>query len=160
MDVGGMFHNFRAHVKDQANLGVRWIETRNDGGLEFHEFLRFNVDHFGGKCLPYNACQDQARILEEYMGDRHDPRNCWQWNRVLLNLPCSLTYDPSLPRVMLLQKDDKLATRKCTYVDDIHPVGCDVPDSEKVGDSRDGQTKLACKQLKSRMNTWGNQADD
>ncbi|KAL7527269.1 hypothetical protein ACHAXR_004033, partial [Thalassiosira sp. AJA248-18] len=53
VDVGGMFHNFRAHAKEQANLGVRWIETRNDGGPERHEFLRFNVLHFGGKCSPY-----------------------------------------------------------------------------------------------------------
>ena len=39
VDVGGMFHNFRAHAKEQANLGVQWIETRNDGEPERHGFL-------------------------------------------------------------------------------------------------------------------------
>ena len=160
VDVGGMFHNFRAHAKEQANLGVRWIETRNDGEPERHEFLRFNVLHFGGKCSPYLASQSQGRILEECMGDRHDVTNRWQWHRVQLNMPCSRDYDPSLPRVMLLRTDGELATRHTTYVDDIHPVGRDAPDPDDVGDGRGEQTKLACKQLKSRMNSRGNQASD
>ena len=160
VDVGGMFHNFRAHAKEQANLGVRWMETRNDGAPERHEFLRFNVLHFGGKCSPYLASQAQGRILEGCMGNRHDLANRWQWDRVHLNLPCSHAYDPSLPRVLLLRKDGELATRLTRYVDDIHPVGRDAPDPHGVGDGRDEQTKLACKQLKSRMNSRGNQADD
>jgi len=152
VDVGGMFHNFQAHESERENLGVRWIETNHDGSLEKHEFYRFTVLHFGGRDSPYLACQGQNRVLEKCMGNRRDPKNRWQWEKVVLNLPCSQTYDPSIPRVMLLRKDGKLATRQATFVDDIHPTGRD--------QGNDDHTKLACKQLKSRMNSRGNQADD
>ena len=152
VDVGGMFHNFLAHQNERENLGVRWIETQNDGSMERHEFLRFTVLTFGGKSSPYLACQAQARILEACMGNRRDPSNCWQWDRVHLNLPCADDYDASLPRVLLLRKDGKMATRQATFVDDIHPSGRDEGDDE--------HTKMACKQLKSRMNSRGNRAED
>ena len=118
-----MFHNFRAHYKERENLGIRWIETQNDGSFERHEYWRFNVLHFGGRSSPYLACQAQSRILEACMGDRNDPSNTWQWYRVHLNLPCSEGYDPSVGRVLKLRKDGKLATRQATFVDDIHPTG-------------------------------------
>ncbi|KAL7466321.1 hypothetical protein ACHAXS_006626, partial [Conticribra weissflogii] len=51
--------------------------------------------------------------------------------------------------VLVLRKDGELATRKATFVDDIHVVG------------RGGESTLrACKRLKSKMNSVGNQADD
>ena len=152
VDVGGIFHNICAHKKEQENLGVQWIETHNDGSFERHEFLRFVVLHFGGRSSPYLACQAESRILEACMGDRHDPSNAWQWDRVHLNLPCSMHYDSSLPRVMLIRKDGKLATRQATFVDDIHPTGRD--------EGGDKHTKRACSQLKSRMNSRGNRAED
>ena len=152
VDVGGMFHNFRAHYEERENLGVRWIETQNDGSLERHEFLRFNVLHFGGRSSPWIACQAQSRLLEACMGDRHNPSNAWQWDRVHLNLPSSEGYDPSLGRVLKLRQDGKLATRQATFMDDIHPTGRD-----KDGDDH---TKRACAQLKSRMNSRGNRAED
>ena len=77
-DVGGMFHNICAHKKEQENLGVGWIETNNDSFFERHEFLRFVVLYFGGRSLPYLACQAESRILEACMGDCNDPSNTWQ----------------------------------------------------------------------------------
>lgn len=155
VDVGQMFHNFMAHPKERADLGVRWIETcgtADNGAYERHEIWRFNRSHFGGKFSPYSACQSQNRILQQCMGDRHDPNNRWQWDRVILNLPFSPGYDPSLPRVLRIRKDGELATVHVTFVDDIRPTGRDSEGNE--------QTKQACRQLKSRMNTRGNQADD
>ena len=152
VDVSGMFHNFTAHVNERLNLGVRCIETKNDGSFENSEFLRFNRLHFGGKSSPYLACQGESRILEACKGDRRDPANHWQWDRVHLNLPCSEAYDPSLPRVILIRKDGKVATREATFVDDIHPTGRD--------EDGDEHTTKACKQLKSGMNTRGNPAAD
>ena len=98
--MGGMFvHNFQAHKSEpeRENLGVRWIETSHDGLLERHEFYRFTVLHFGGRDSPYLACQGQNRVLEKCLGNRRDPKNRWQWEKVVLNLPCSQTYNPSNP---------------------------------------------------------------
>jgi hypothetical protein len=71
---------------------------------------------------------------------------------VYLNLPGSLGYDPSLPRVLLLRKDGELATREADYVDNIHLVVRERDDESKA--------RQACAQLKSKMNSVGNQADD
>jgi hypothetical protein len=72
---------------------------------------------------------------------------------VQLNLPGDLDYDPSMPRVMLLQKDGELATtREADYVDDIHPC---IQERDRSSEAR-----KACTQLKSGMNYLGNQADD
>ena len=69
-----------------------------------------------------------------------------------LTLPRDVDYDPSMPRVMLLRKDGELVMREANYVDDIHPCIWE----------RDGsnEAREACAQLKSGMNSMGNQADD
>ena len=105
-----MFHNFVAHQKERENLGVRWIGTQNDGPFERHEFLWFTVLRFGGRSSPYLAGQAQSRILEVCMGDQYDSSNCWQWDRVYLNLPYFFDYDVSMPWVMLICKDGELAS--------------------------------------------------
>jgi hypothetical protein len=71
---------------------------------------------------------------------------------VHLNPPGLEVYDPLMPWVMLLRKDRELATREANYVDYIHPCI----------QGRDGlnEAHCACAQLKSRMNSFGNQADD
>jgi hypothetical protein len=71
---------------------------------------------------------------------------------VYLNLLGSFGYDPSLPRVLLLRKDGELATRDVDYVDNIHPVVRERDDESKA--------RQACAQLKYKMNSVGNQADD
>ena len=57
-----------------------------------------------------------------------------------------------MPRIILIHKDDELATCYAIFVGDIHPSGHD----QKGGK----HTKCACKQLMSRMNSRGNQTDD
>jgi hypothetical protein len=152
IDVGAMFNNFRAHPSERHALGVRVINTRPPPEQEHHEFWRFCALHFGGRPSPYLACQSQRIILELCKGDRHDDNNLWQWETVHLNLPGSIDYDPSMPRVILLRKDGELATREANYVDDIHPCI-----REKDGSN---EARRACAQLKTKMNAHGNQADD
>ena len=152
IDVGAMFNNFRAHPSERHALGVRIINTRPEPEYEPHEFWRFCALHFGGRPSPYLACQSQRLILELAKGDRHDPENPWQWHTVRLNLPGDLEYDPSMPRVMLLRRDGELATREADYVDDIHPCIRELDGS--------GKARAACARLKSKMNSFGNQADD
>jgi hypothetical protein len=64
IDVGQQFNNYRAHVNDIPYLGVRMIDTRNDGSHEKQWFTRYCVLHFGGRCSPYIASVCQLRILE------------------------------------------------------------------------------------------------
>jgi hypothetical protein len=152
IDVGLMFNNFPTHPSERHSLGMQVINTRPEGEYKCHEFWRFCALHFGGCPSPYLACQSERIILELCKGDRRDPKNHWQWDRVCLNLPGDFGYDPSMPRVMLLQKDGELATCKADYVDDIHPCI-----REREGTN---QARLACAQLKAGMNSLGNQAND
>lgn len=145
-----MFHNFRAHPSNRHALGVRVIETNNKpGATERQTFKRFCVLPFGNRDSPYQACQGQARILELCLGDNTDPNNPFRWAKVHLNLPTTIDYDPSMPRVMQLQENGELATQEACYVDDDHVMG-----------RGHRETTRACKVLKSNMNSLGNQADD
>ena len=79
--------------------------------------------------------------------------NEFQFASCHLNLPCGPGHDPSMPRVMLLREDGELATQEVTFVDDVHVAG---RKREGVFDhARDG-----CRQVKARMNSLGNQADN
>ncbi len=133
-------------------LRVRVINMTPEGGYEHHELWRFCALHFGGCHSPYLACQSQHIILHFCKGDRHDVNNHWQWDRIWLNLPGSKDYNPLMPRVMLLRRDEELATREAHYVNNVHPC---VRKREGSNEAR-----CACAQLKSQINAWGNQADD
>ena len=112
--------------------------------------MRFCVHPFGNMVSPYNCCQGQSRILELVMRPPTDPTSAFRWGRVHLNLPMAVNFDVSMPRVILLRTDDnEMATRQNTFVDDIRPSGRGME-----------ATKQACKQIKSGMNSLGNQADD
>ena len=151
IDVGSHFHNFRTHEDDRPYMGVRMIDTDNSGALEKQWFSRYCVLPFGGKCSPYHGCQGESRILELARGEPFDPNSRFQWKKVHLNLPTTKTWDPSLPRVLLLREDGELATQEVDYVDDIHPVSRGRDETNAV---------LDAKYLKSRMNSYANQADD
>ena len=146
LDVEEMFNKFPLHYKERHTMGVRYIKTIKPNVQKPHDIMRWSVLNFGCRVSPYLACQGQARILECCTSDRHNAKNPFQWEYVRLNLPTSLGYDPSLPRVLLLRKDNKLATRQKVYVDDIHIAGR-------------GQwpTNHASKYLSSKMNYYGNQ---
>ena len=153
IDVGQQFNNFRAHCDDRPYLGVRMIETQNDGSFERHFFMRYSVLHFGGKNSPWQAGQGQLRILELAKGPPDDYAGGFGWDHVVLNLPTMTmpNWDPSRPRVLPIRKDHELASQEADYVDDIHPVARGIFSHNAV---------VLAKQLKSRMNSYGNQADD
>jgi hypothetical protein len=152
INVGAMFNNFHTHTSERHSLGLRIINTRPEGEYEHHGFWWFCALHFGGRPSLYLACQSERIILEICKGDRRDPENHRKWDTVRLNLPGGLRYDPPMPRVMLLQKDGELATREADYVVNIHLC---IREREGINQARD-----ACAQLKARMNSLGNQADD
>jgi hypothetical protein len=152
IDVGQQFNNFRANREDRPYLGVRMYRTQNDGSVEEEWFARYAVLHFGGRASPYVAGRMQRRILELCKGHPRDSLSRFGWDRVHLNLPTMRNWDPSLPRVLLLRADGE-ASQEVDYVDDndIHPV---TRGRDEVN------AMLDAKQLRSRMNSLGNQADD
>ena len=149
VDVGAMFNNVFAHESEQHSLGVRFVHNDTHARKERETFERFCVLNFGNMTLPYLACQGQTRILELVMRPPLDPTSAFQWKRVKLNCPFSTRYEPSVPRVLLLREDNELACRQATYVDDVRATGRG-KDLARAG----------IRQLKSGMNSLGNQADD
>ena len=122
--MGQHFNNFRVHPADQHTLGVRYIYTGNANPDDKREvIMRFNCCPFGQQTSPYICCQGQSRISEVCKGNPGDRTSEFQFASCHLNLPTADNYDPSMPRVMLLQEDDELATTEVTFVDDIHVAG-------------------------------------
>ena len=148
-DVGQMFHNFLMHASERHSHAVRFTHTRNNGSFEPHSFYRWCVLNFGCLLSPYLAGQGEERIMELCMGNPEDDSNPFQWDQVLLNLPFTVTYDPSMPRVMLITRAGELATRKVVFVDDTHGAGRGKTSKEAT---------RAQRILAKRMNYYGNQA--
>ena len=146
--VAQMFNNFLMHLKERHSHGVRFFHTRNDGSIEAQSFFRWCVLNFGCMCSPYIACQGEERIMEMCMGDPEDDMNPFQYHEVWLNLPGAKNYDPSMPRLIFLTKEGEMATRKVTFVDDIHGAARGSSDAP----AREAYRILAC-----LMNYFANQ---
>ena len=144
-----MFNIFVFHESERHSLGVRFIHINPQARVERETFERFCVLNFGNMTSPYVACQGQTRIIELAMRPPTDSTSAFQWTRVKLNCPFSLRYDPSVPRVLLLRKDNELACRHATYVDYVRATG-----------HGRALARASIQQLKSGINSLGNQADD
>ena len=122
VDVGTMFNSFVAHESKHHSLGVRFVHTNADALMDRETFERFCVLNFGNMTSSYLACQGQTRILELVMRPPLGGTIAFQWKRVQLNCPFNTLYTPSVPRVLLLKKDNGLACPQATYVDDVVPL--------------------------------------
>jgi hypothetical protein len=61
---------------------------------------------------------------EVICGDRHDLKNVFRWDKVVLNLPGSENCNPSKPWVYKLRLDDwQIAADLFIFVDDLWPTG-------------------------------------
>ena len=121
MDVGEMYLNYMLHFSERHSFGIKL--EREVNGVATTTFKRFQRLMFGGKSSPYLAVQGHARGMELTMGNHADPKNPFQWARVLQNYPFSKTYDPSLPRVMKIRDDGNLASEAPTFIDDGRSTG-------------------------------------
>jgi len=88
-------------------------------------------------------------IMAKYVayGDRTDPQNPFAWEQVVLNLPGSESYDPSLPWVMKIRSDGHLACEVFVYVDDGRITGWS-PDPDWEEEGRPFQVAITVTQLK------------
>jgi hypothetical protein len=121
MDVGEMFNNFPLHPDERKHYG--WRRCYVVDGEELEEIVRWSRLFFGGTACPYAACQGMARAVETAIGDTTQEDNPFGWVRIHENYPCTPDYDASLPWLMKIRSDGKIACDKVVYVDDGQIVG-------------------------------------
>ena len=73
----------------------------------------------GFRPSPYNSICMFLIAEEVIRGDRHDPSNPLQWNCILLNLPGTRKYNPSIAWILKRRTDGSLASDFVTFVDDL-----------------------------------------
>jgi len=126
LDIGEMFLNFPLHESLRTLCGVdlsqygEILAGRNvkleDWELRSFAWVRSAM---GLRPSPYQAVQGGLVAEECILGDREDPANIFRWDKVVLNLPGSASYDPSRAWVYKIRlSDGRVAADLATYVDD------------------------------------------
>ena len=65
-----------------------------------------------------------AWVMEIIKGDRFDPSNPFAWDKVILNLPGSESYDTLMPRVYKFNSTLGVISTNCkTFMDDPRGIG-------------------------------------
>ncbi len=120
-DVGEMFLNFMLHEDLRKLCGVDFTlyypeELESSASRVIWE--RWQRCAMGLRPSPYQAVQGLLWAEEVILGDQRDKENVFQWDRVQLNLPGSIQYDPTKSWVRKLRADDRLAAGLHTHADD------------------------------------------
>jgi len=126
LDIGEMFLNFPLHASLRALCGVdlsHYGESLRDSGVKLEEWelrsFAWVRCAMGLRPSPYQAVQGALVAEEVILGDREDPNNIFRWDKVVLNLPGSASYDPTRAWVYKVRlKDGRVAADLATYVDD------------------------------------------
>jgi hypothetical protein len=74
--------------------------------------------------FPFFTNQALAWLEEKIFGNRNDLENVFHWESLKMNLPGSVTYDPS--KTCLCKEREcygKIAADCLVYVDDLRPTG-------------------------------------
>jgi len=120
-----MFLNFTLHESLQAFCGVDltpfFPEDIKEGCQTLYE--RWCRCLMGCKVSPFQTIKAFLLAEEIIRGNRRDPKNPFWWERVQLNLPGEVNYNPRLSWIAKLRVDDKVASDFFTYVDDIRTLG-------------------------------------
>ena len=125
-DIGEHFLNFRLHATLQERCGLDLTEFFPDEitesmRKEIHE--RWTRAAMGLTSSPYQAVQATMWADQIIQGNRHDINHPLHWSRVVLNLPGSAEYNPSMPWVYKIKADGTLAADYHVYVDDLRGTG-------------------------------------
>ena len=86
--------------------------------------LRWNRTWMGFRPSPYLAIRHLA-ISEEFVrGDRLNPLNPFKFDRVILNLPCSSEFDPTMPWIYKWNSEaQRMSGDLVSFVDDLRVTG-------------------------------------
>jgi len=124
MDVGEMFHNFPLRRSARELCGVN-LTNFDDLGLSLDERQqRWTRLWFGFTSSPHGAVRFLSIAEEQARGDHLSPNNPFYWDRVILNLPCSDKFDPSMPWIYKWDSNvKKIAGDFVIFVDDMRVTG-------------------------------------
>ena len=81
---------------------------------------------------PYQVTKDLMKVEMMIRGDRKAVGNIFGWKKVVLNLPGTSSYDPSMPWVYKVRGDNKVATYLFFYIDDGRPTSGSAKDCWKA----------------------------
>ena len=118
-DYGEQFLNFNLHPELQRYCGVDLTQLMGTPGQENVVLGKWKRCAMGLRPSPYAAVKGALIARRLIMGDRKDRSNPFRWNRVVLNQPGDEDYQGSLPWIMQVREDGKLATAVCQYIDDL-----------------------------------------
>ena len=122
MDIGKMFHNFF------LNRDVRACCRVNMTGLNL-EAAKSNCNRWdrlwmGFKSSPHNAARHLSITTEYGIGDPLDKANSFYWDKLILNLPCTKTFDPGMPLSHKLDsRIDRIACNAVMFIDNSRITG-------------------------------------
>ena len=139
LDLGEMFLNFKLHKFIRPYAGVdltAYVTTdSSEAPTERTCWERWESCLMGLKPSPYNATRAFAWCEEVIRGDPFDEGNPLRWDRLRLNLPGELNYDPTLPwlsKVVGQLPCERIAGDFFSYIDDIRSSGCSVDECWNV----------------------------
>jgi hypothetical protein len=122
LDVGDCFLNFILHHELQELAGVDLTYYfGEDGKLLWKAWKRATM---GVKSSPYQAVSALTTVADEVIREAHaDGANVLKWVRIRLNLPGDQDCNPSLPWVLKVKADGRIAADLFSFVDDLRPTG-------------------------------------
>jgi hypothetical protein len=102
MDLGEMFLNFPLHRQLQTYSGVDVTPYKSDLGVSKEGvcWLHWSTTWMGSRPSPYNAVVFYYLAEEFIRGNERDRSNPFVWDKLVLNLPGSPTFDPTRPKVI------------------------------------------------------------
>lgn len=122
-DMGEMFLNFMLDPRvwkfaaiDLGPIGYTPEECE-------HRWMTWARNLMGFRPSPYNSVKMYLVAEEILRGDRHDPSNAFQYDYIMLNLPGSENYNPSIAWISKRRADGSLATDFVCFVDDQRLAG-------------------------------------
>lgn len=132
IDIGKIFLNFALHATLRAvcavnvtficSTGPKLADWETQRPSEHERWARLMR---GLTPSPFFAIQQMLWGKEAIFGDWKEEGNPFGWENVLLNLPGSENYDPSLPWVAKIKKKGEIANDVFLYLDDCGPTGED-----------------------------------
>ena len=82
----------------------------------------------------YNSARYLAIAMEAGIGDPLDLLNAFFWDKLILNLPCSESFNPSMP--WLYKLDSRVSRITCnivTFMDDSRIIGYSIEQCWQTG---------------------------
>jgi hypothetical protein len=122
VDVGDCFLNFMLHptLRELAGVDLTTHYFGKEGQALWEAWQRAAM---GVKSSTFQVVSALTVADEIIKGDRLDPKNEFHWERVRMNLPGDIDYDPSTIWVSKVRDDGKVASDLFTFVDDLRPTG-------------------------------------